>query len=398
MKKIICIVSILLICSAVVAQKIDKATFDKLVDYCNCKYTMTYIDSICKIYKDRNDVKAYRDNIKPNIELSIDNPVPFDTFSRLLTTNYMYDKDTVNWKITHDSLYTLYNGKKKDYKNIRSNSEVIECLVNISNIKFTTNNNRENIFNNTTAELKNELKDLFPDTGLFAKIVAFWKQHFIFVESILLIAVIVLLWQRTKKRRIEQIFKQGLQSMYYNETNNDLQQQQAELDKIQIDNLRNRLQQIDESLSLLITMVTEILKQMSGNTNNNYTPKEYADESADAEQNPETLPPQSDVLPESGIQYLYLRTPDDEGCFAKVFNDNENAYYRLFDINGDNAKFEFCGNIARAIANKNAIFDIITQQEGDSTRARNIESISPGEVTRINGKWKVTRKAKVRFV
>jgi hypothetical protein len=94
---------------------------------------------------------------------------------------------------------------------------------------------------------------------------------------------------------------------------------------------------------------------------------------------------------------IYLKTKSGDYLYHESDNQ-ENSKFKLFDINGDKAKFEFCGNEQSAIDNKNSIFDNVCEYSNYSSGVTHITNIEPGEVYRQHdGRWKVIKKAKIKF-
>ena len=72
--------------------------------------------------------------------------------------------------------------------------------------------------------------------------------------------------------------------------------------------------------------------------------------------------------------------------------------FRGFNIKGNDASFEFCGKVDRAIENKDAIFGGVCICEGNSRNAQTVRSLRPGKIRlEGNGNWKVIEKAVVKF-
>ena len=96
---------------------------------------------------------------------------------------------------------------------------------------------------------------------------------------------------------------------------------------------------------------------------------------------------------------------DNHSLYAKTFKNGllkecsrEEADFEIFNIDGDTARFEFCGNETKAISNSDSTFDDICDREGILDGATAINNIVSGEVRRQDGKWKVTKKAKIKFL
>ena len=92
--------------------------------------------------------------------------------------------------------------------------------------------------------------------------------------------------------------------------------------------------------------------------------------------------------------------------YAKQFDKGElkicnisDAFYKLQIVSDDEAKFEFCGDLSRAMNNFNAVFDDVADYSGSSSAAKKCNTIEKGEAKRINdNKWKVVKKAKIKFL
>ena len=80
-------------------------------------------------------------------------------------------------------------------------------------------------------------------------------------------------------------------------------------------------------------------------------------------------------------------------------NEGASAMFRAFNINGQEAQFEFYGNIDYAIENQDSIFvEEICNCSGPKYNAKKVESIKPGKIQlEGNGKWKVIVKTEVKF-
>lgn len=90
-----------------------------------------------------------------------------------------------------------------------------------------------------------------------------------------------------------------------------------------------------------------------------------------------------------------------EGEFGKIDNeyDEWDSYYRVFDVQGDTAKFEFYGDEERAIANWSSVLSIVADWKGDYKTANAIYTLEAGEVKRnSDGRWIVTKKPKLQLV
>lgn len=91
-------------------------------------------------------------------------------------------------------------------------------------------------------------------------------------------------------------------------------------------------------------------------------------------------------------QYQYLQEAND-GKFMRLLSSPEKCYFRTWEEGGVR-KYEFCGNVAKALANINAIFDDVCEIEGKRSGATNIENITAGT---LDSGLRITSKAKIRL-
>lgn len=90
--------------------------------------------------------------------------------------------------------------------------------------------------------------------------------------------------------------------------------------------------------------------------------------------------------------------------FAKNFGDNllkvvsqEEAQYELEQTTANESIFTYCGDFMTACSNRDAIFDGVCQLIGNIRSATKITTIEKGTATLENGKWKVIKKAIIKF-
>lgn len=98
-----------------------------------------------------------------------------------------------------------------------------------------------------------------------------------------------------------------------------------------------------------------------------------------------------------GLQEPFLYAKQFDKGELKICNISD-AFYKLQMVSDDEAKFEFCGDLSRAMNNFNAVFDDVADYYGSSSAATKCNTIEKGEAKRINdNKWKVVKKAKIKF-
>ncbi len=109
---------------------------------------------------------------------------------------------------------------------------------------------------------------------------------------------------------------------------------------------------------------------------------------------------------EEGVSKEKLVEPQETFLYAKQFDKGElkicnksDAFYKLQIVSDDEAKFEFCGDLSRAMNNFNAVFDDVIDYSGSSSTATKCNMVEKGEAKRISdSKWKVVKKAKIEFL
>ena len=92
------------------------------------------------------------------------------------------------------------------------------------------------------------------------------------------------------------------------------------------------------------------------------------------------------------VLYQYLQEAID-GKFIRLLSSSEKCYFRTWEEEGVR-KYEFCGNVAKAIANINAIFDDVCEIEGKRSGATDIENVCAGT---LDSELRIISKAKIRL-
>lgn len=94
----------------------------------------------------------------------------------------------------------------------------------------------------------------------------------------------------------------------------------------------------------------------------------------------------------SQVHYQYLQEAN-EGKFMRFLTNPDKCYFRTWEEGGVR-KYEFYGNVAKALANINAIFDDVCEIEGKRSGATDIENVSAGT---LDSELRITSKAKIRL-
>lgn len=96
--------------------------------------------------------------------------------------------------------------------------------------------------------------------------------------------------------------------------------------------------------------------------------------------------------PTNSLTYNYLQEANG-GKFLRLMPSPEKCFFRTWEEGGVR-KYEFCGNVAKALANINAIFDDVCEIEGKRNGATDINNVSAGI---MDSELRITRKAKIRL-
>ena len=96
-------------------------------------------------------------------------------------------------------------------------------------------------------------------------------------------------------------------------------------------------------------------------------------------------------------EFLFL--DHDGNGILRVVSSKEQACYQVEFSKGQNeGRFEFVGNVGKAIKNRSAILDDVCEMESFDGNATSIHTDSWGTCIRqADGTWKVTKKAKISF-
>lgn len=150
--------------------QISKSDFDKVVDYVNCRYTLDYLESkkseiknksfLIDLDKYKNSfsihVKSYKD-INKEWNSSVKKSTPIN--EAILGLSKEYPKANALWNYIEN--------KKNEFNPNWSKEELIESVIILSDNKIKLNNvtiNFKTYLNNTTLKIKNELDSSLSDS------------------------------------------------------------------------------------------------------------------------------------------------------------------------------------------------------------------------------------------
>jgi len=404
---ILVIIILLLIYSpfAVGQQKIDKVTFEKLVDYANCKYVQAFID--------KNDIgksyytDTYIKKIQPSLQIiSLDNfetILPFENLKNLLYNNIpalelakrindrklkfdeFEDNEslistlvTTGWKNIdlsqtaadiQNRILSKY-GSKNDIKHIKvSESEVVKTQTIQTTAQVEELQSKLNQMQLQYDNLKNDTKILEYQESL--------KDFKIIIISVLgviivffLVSILILFIRTSKTNLREKIIRQVLESKRIEE-------------RFLINDRTNILSQSinlsEKDISLIINRVLEH-KRLH-----------------EKEIEHENKTPQKEQFEQTRASTKYLKGKSGK-IFSRVENTSENSFFELYNEIGDTAQFRFCGNEAEAIAKRIFNEDICKIISGSYQNAHAVITNRPGKIKRIGDQWEVTEPIEIKLV
>jgi uncharacterized protein YxeA len=451
MKKALFILSIMLLCSATgAAQTIDKETFDKLVDYVNCKYTAAYIETF------RNDLEKYRDDLEKYRDAA--NQAKADTLQKdlklydslfkekleectldeHLSFEYLKQLEKNRWKSAYTNFTLVINEKKKQFKsgdNMPA-TKAIQLLTRISpdiSVQGVKNRMPQRVIDSIKTELTEKYDKkttngvqnptdthkeinrviVKTDTIVQEEIIEILKTDTIVQEEIIgiikekivkeiksnpwiwliciiffspLILFFILLWRRSSNNRINKIIYPLLFG------------NKAEIEEIVYD--------------IFLKYKDEIEKIQHPPCNENETgikSEDIQDKENDKVSNKEEKSDEelynpnvdNNVDREQLVQNTYnpaiKYVKRKQGKIVMQLSDSsEGCDFKIFNIRGNTAEFEFCGD-KNALLRQYIFNDVCDVIETPSTPLKDIINVEPGTVELKNDTWVVTTPAKIKF-
>jgi len=371
MRKIFFIASILFLCGiSCIAQTIKQTDFDKIIDYVNCKYAKAYIENTNASQSDKD---AYNNTIKPQLDnCSWENHLSYTDLYNLLKNN--------SWGQTADNLIkTRKNDKKFDIVASKTDSEIIEHIIEISGTFKTTIGNelideigaeiREKYPNNKsqeTTKVQEKTTKSIPLPDQVAeenenKRECHWLMWLIILlEAILLCGFSYFLYHLWK--RYEKLEKKVDKNENADKSSD-------------VKMFEDKLQQLDRRYGELEEKVRDIKIEPS---------------------NQNTTKTEERVIQETPISNVKFFRTKNEKTLQDELPSESGASFKIFNINNNEAKFEYCGDIV----NTNFFAEICTFENNpaDVPHKKEIKTTTPGTVKKDNNNWVVDKPAKIKFI
>jgi hypothetical protein len=397
--KIIKIISILILCSSSAngQQNIDKDTFEKLVDYANCKYVETFI---LKNDKDKIDYfKTYQRDLSKRLdEASLEN------LQEVLSFKDLHNQLSNN--LPAQKLAERINDRKSKYDDYQDDISLINSL------STTVWNNID--LSQTAANIQNSILSKFEFTD-------------------------------NKSNNTKPISEAEVVKTQTIQTSSQVEQLQSKLDEIQLqyDNLSNDTKIIEYQQSFIIfriivlsalglmllffigmyflfkkniqeyiiKQVLEINRIEKKNPSNEVKPYNLTEKDINIIANRvlesklltiKEIQPQPTIEVKEPIESSKSVSKYLKGKSGKIFNRAEstpdNSFFKLFNENDETAQFEFYGNEAEALAKRIFSEDICVIISGNYQNAHSIITSKPGKIKRVGEQWEVIEPIQIKLI
>ena len=230
-------------------------------------------------------------------------------------------------------------------------------------------------------------------------------MKWLLIVLILVVLIVAILLPTKQKDKIKSLFwkvqEDGNQNSKYFSDSSNLEQRLGELE-----NQMKRISQENKEIRGILKQTQCDIDEIQGLVDRNSL-EWYQDQkqiSAELkllrdklEKTDSSLYIQSSIGPTTAFQNKNV-------FFAKNFGDNllkvvsqEEAQYELEQTTANESIFTYCGDFMTACSKRDAIFDGVCQLIGNIRSASKITTIEKGTATLENGKWKVTKKATLKF-
>lgn len=428
-RNLLLVISIILLCSTTgIAQKtISESDYNHLVDYANCMYLKTFIEK--KGFALEYMENTYKPKIKPVLEnVTLENLngiLGYDKLKVLFSkndvalalakkindkksnfNNYLDDKTLIDslgatkWKgvdlkqtarLIQNKILTKYqmNDDGNNEKVVTPNKEIKD-----TSIQFLRQVKELQIKLGRIEEQYNDSKVSFDKfrllvVGTFGSLIIFFVFIFFYINQ----------GRKTNKRNENKVRK------YINDVFLNSRELKDELSKGK-DYSNKKIEQLQSDFEDFKRL--HDFEKIAGRLNDIDNLKEMIEQiqnriySLEHPKNPPRLPEQKSTIEEpdttSNSDKIFLK--EREGMILFKETTNENAYYEIFNINGNKAYYRFCGNEDRAIEYYDAVLkDVFDDEKTYSLKAKKIVVGKEGNVELLtDGKWEIKTLAKIKFI
>lgn len=398
MKKKIIVFSIMILCGiSVYAQnKIDRVTFEKLVDYANCQYLMAFIE---KHDAGKDYIKnTYEKTIKPELQKATLESL--EKVPNIQKIKSLFPNNSNNLAL---NLAKKIEEKKNHFKENLSDNELIEILIskdwnNVdlqavakliqADIKSkivtvntgVTENNPVNDLNTALTTINSTETKEQPTNSNFQS----------FLWGILLLELVIILvfsyflfrlWNRCSK------LKNSL--LEFQKLFNDSTKKTGNSNQIITKSIQSKIP-LDEKDIYAITdvVVPRVLDCIKLELKERKTNSVVPVQANNIQQQTNNNSPKDNNL--------YFASKSERQLTDQLSNSN-NASFKVYAVNVNDAKFEYIGSVR----NENWFEGICTIENAANDNLsdkKQINTTQPGTVKKENNNWVVSKPAKIKFI
>lgn len=394
MKRIVSVILLTLVCfqGVAFATSSENEQWDKLVDYVNCRYVRAYIDGYVLSKPEGNDVKLYKENIKPLLDnigeisfsdgaviFSGGNPLKYEELSDLLRKN--------QWTGTDGKLASVINERKKNVGDVKELVSIDNFVLQMQNYLredygalcklFSSNSDYSKEIAKLKAEIESlseQLKSKGSEVNTYRSNADFWFLTaivFMFLFLVVVALVVFFFFKYSKDMKQLRLGKEHYKSMC-SELEADKVGKEKEIDQLTIQNskLENKLVELQKTVSNPNEKVVEVKEQK-----------------------------QTVVLPENPKKEIrYFQYPNANLEVKQLFeSESPNFYYKAIMEGSSRAKFEFCGKSEKAINNSDSYLANACEYKDIPANATKIYTDVLGVLVLQGNVWKVEKKALIHF-
>lgn len=361
----------------------DDAEWTSLIDYVNASYVKSFCEQRCQEDLSEKDVKNYQNGIAPSLEgFSIGNKTPSrDVLKSLLINNGF--KGAYNKVANHlESKYGLPVDERTLNNALDITSIDEKTQAYLVRTKESLDKELQVRYNppvvqkddNTPEEYKAKKEKRVKKEKRERELNESPNYGWVAVLAVFELFLIVYLFFKLKKLTSwDRIRKKILKS----ESIAEKFTQNQEFDR-QLGILKSKISSLETDLGTLKSATQKLSTKPSPDAGYRQTKNDT----------PPTPP--KPVYPPVFVKNF------GEGLLRVV--DKSEAQFQLDLLSESSAKFSFCGDVSKALANSDGTFDFVCEQSGSVVDAKSITTLEHGTALRQeDGKWKVVQKAKIKF-
>lgn len=355
----------------------EDAEWARLIDYVNSSYVKSFCEQRCQEDLSTTAVNNYKNCIAPSLEGgTISHSLTRDELKSVLINNGFigaYNKVAApleaKYKQSAD-FRTINNALDLNSIDEKTQSylvEIRESLKKELTLRYnpeTKQEERPDVFKSNGERRVNNMETQPKE-----------ESNMSWLPYVILLTLIAGLFFYTQKRTTWNRFRVKILE---SESIEDKFAQNYHFDE-EVNRLKNRITSLDSEIESLKTLIQKLSEKAS--SENGYR------------QTKEEVP----VTPPKPCSSAVFVKNFGEGVL-KVVEQSE-AQFQLELLSDSNAKFSFCGDVLKALANSDGTFDYVSDKIGSVADANDIITETPGTALKQEeGKWLVVQKAKIKFV